>query len=176
MAGLPALRAAIAEKTLRCYGRAYDGDSEVTVTAGATQAILNCIMAVAGPGDEVAVLEPCYDSYVPNIEMAGAQAVRVALTPRTFAPDFERLAAAITPRTKAIIINTPHNPSGTVWSASDMQSLAALLEGTSIAVISDEVYEHMVFDGQAHQSVCRYPALANRSFVIGSFGKTFHVT
>ncbi|MEO9101052.1 MAG: methionine aminotransferase, partial [Burkholderiaceae bacterium] len=134
------------------------------------------ILAVVRPGDEVIVLEPCYDSYVPNIELAGGTVVRVPLTPHTFRPDFERIAAAISPRTCAMIVNSPHNPSGTVWSGADMQRLEALLDGTDVLLISDEVYEHMVFDGQQHQSAARYPALAARSFVVGSFGKTFHVT
>ena len=176
MAGVPALRAAVALKMEATYGHRYDPAEEITVTAGGTQAILTAILAVVRPGDEVIVLEPCYDSYVPNIELAGGTVVRVPLTPHTFRPDLERIAAALSPRTRALIINSPHNPSGTVWSAADMRELEALLDGTDVLLISDEVYEHMVFDGQQHQSAARFPALAARSFVIGSFGKTFHVT
>ena len=176
MAGVPALREAVAAKIASLYGHAYDPGNEVTITAGATQAILTIILAIVHPGDEVIVLDPCYDSYEPNIELAGGTAVHVPLAPGSFEPDFDRIAAAITPRTRAIVINTPHNPSATVWSAAQMQSLTELLRGTDIIVIADEVYEHMVFDGAPHQSVARLPELAQRSFVVSSFGKTYHVT
>jgi len=124
----------------------------------------------------VIVLEPCYDSYGPNIDLCGGVVVRVPLTPGSFRPDFARIATALSSRTRAIIINTPHNPSATVWTPGEMQQLAELLDGTDVLVLSDEVYEHMVFDGAPHQSVARYPALAARSFIISSFGKTYHVT
>ncbi|MDA8520674.1 pyridoxal phosphate-dependent aminotransferase [Acidovorax sp. NCPPB 4044] len=176
MPGVAALRHAVARKIEALHGRAYSPDGEITVTAGATQAILTAILAIVHAGDEVIVLDPCYDSYVPNVELAGGRAVRVPLVPGTFRPDFARIAAAITPRTRAIILNTPHNPSATVWNADDMQALEALLAPTDVLVISDEVYEHMVFDGAAHQSVARFPGLAARAFLISSFGKTFHVT
>ena len=176
MAGVPVLREAIAAKLEALYARCYSAASEITVTAGATQAILTTILAVVHPGDEVIVLEPCYDSYVPNIELAGGVAVRVPLMPGTFRPDFGLIGAAITPRTRAIIINTPHNPSGTTWSAAEMQQLQAVLAPTNVLLISDEVYEHMVFDGQLHQSAARFAGLAERAFVISSFGKTCHVT
>jgi methionine aminotransferase len=176
MSGVPALREAVAAKLHGLYGHAYDAGSEITITAGATQAIFTALLAIVHPGDEVIVLEPCYDSYAPNITLAGGHVRRVALDPHSFRPDFERIKAALSARTRAIIINTPHNPSGTVWSDADMRALAALLEGTQVLVISDEVYEHMVFDGQAHQSVARYPALAARSLLVSSFGKTYHVT
>ena len=176
MAGVPVLREAVAAKIEALYGHRYDPGSEITITAGATQAILTTILALVHPGDEVIVLDPCYDSYEPNIELAGGVAVHVPLTPRSFEPDFDRIRAAITPRTRAIIVNTPHNPSATVWSAAQMQRLAELLRGTDIVVIADEVYEHMVFDGAQHQSVARLPELAQRSFVVSSFGKTYHVT
>jgi methionine transaminase len=176
MAGLLTLREAVANKIATLYGHRYDPASEVTITAGATQGLLTAILAVVHPGDEVIVLDPCYDSYEPNIVLAGATAVHVPLMPRTFTPDFERIAAAITPRTRALIVNTPHNPSATVWSADDMQRLAELLRPTNVVVISDEVYEHMVFDGAPHQSVARHAGLAARSFVVSSFGKTYHVT
>jgi methionine aminotransferase len=176
MAGVPALRDAVAAKMESLYGRRYDPGTEITITAGATQAILTAILACVHPGDEVIVLEPCYDSYGPNIELAGGTIVRVPLTPGTFRPDFDAIAAAITPRTRAIIVNTPHNPSATVWTEADMQRLAALLAPTDVLLICDEVYEHMVFDGGAHQSAARIPALAERAFVVSSFGKTYHVT
>ena len=176
MAGIPALRAAVADKVEALYGRRYDAASEVTITAGATQAIITAILAVVRPGDEVIVLEPCYDSYVPNIELAGGTVVRIPLTPGTFRPDFDRIAAAITPRTRAMLVNTPHNPSATVWTADEMLRLQALLAPTEVLLISDEVYEHMVFDGQPHQSAARFPGLAARAFIVSSFGKTYHVT
>ncbi len=176
MPGVPALRQAMAAKMQALYGLPCDPDTDITVTAGATQAILTAILAVVHPGDEVIVLEPCYDSYVPNIELAGGKVVRVPLVPGSFRPDFDAIAAAITPRTRALIINSPHNPSGQVWSADDMRRLDEMLAPTDVLLISDEVYEHMVFDGQAHQSAARYPGLAARAFIISSFGKTYHVT
>lgn len=176
MAGVMALREAVAAKVGAMCGHAVDSGAGITITAGATQAILTAILAIVQPGDEVIVLDPCYDSYEPNIELAGGTAVHVPLTPGSFEPDFARIAAAITPRTRAIIVNTPHNPSATVWSAEHMQQLDNLLQDTNVFVIADEVYEHMVFDGAQHQSVLRWPGLAARSFVISSFGKTYHVT
>ena len=176
MTGVPVLRDAIAAKIRALHGRQYNASSEITITAGATQAILTAILAVVHAGDEVIVLEPCYDSYVPNIELAGGVPVRVPLTPGTFRPDFDKIAAAITPRTRAILINSPHNPSGTVWTAQDMLRLQEILAPTDVLLISDEVYEHMVFDGQQHQSAARFPGLAARAFIVSSFGKTYHVT
>jgi methionine aminotransferase len=176
MTGVPALREAVAGKIATLYGHVYDAAAEITITAGATQAILTTILAIVHPGDEVIVLDPCYDSYDPNIALAGGRAVHVPLTPGTFRPDFDRIAAALSPRTRAIIVNTPHNPSATVWSAEDMQHLATLLRATDVLVIADEVYEHMVYDGTQHQSVARFPELAARSFIVSSFGKTYHVT
>ncbi len=176
MTGVPALREAVAAKIGQLYRRAYDAASEVTITAGATQGIITAILAVVRPGDEVIVLEPCYDSYVPNIELAGGKPVFVPLTPGSFRPDFAKIAAAITPQTRAILVNTPHNPSATVWSAADMQALADLLRPTDVLVISDEVYEHMVFDEAPHNSIARHPELAARGFIVSSFGKTYHVT
>ena len=176
MPGVPALRQAMAAKMHALYGRSVDANTEVTVTAGATQAILTIVLAVVHPGDEVIVLEPCYDSYVPNIELAGGVVVRVPLIPGTFRPNFDAIAQAITPRTRAIIINSPHNPSGMVWSDADMRRLQDILAPTNVLLISDEVYEHMVFDGQQHQSAARFPALAARAFIVSSFGKTYHVT
>jgi methionine aminotransferase len=176
MTGVPVLREAIASKVEALYGHRYNAASEITVTAGATQAIITVILAIVHPGDEVIVLEPCYDSYVPNIELAGGIPVRVPLTPGTFRPDFDRIAAAITPKTRAILINSPHNPSGTVWSAQEMLRLQDILAPTDVLLISDEVYEHMVFDGRQHQSAASYPGLAARAFIVSSFGKTYHVT
>ena len=176
MPGVAPLREAIASKIDALYGRRYDAASEITVTAGATQAILTAILCCVGPGDEVIVLEPCYDSYVPNIELTGATVVRVPLTPGSFRPDFGRIAAALTPKTRAILINSPHNPSGTVWSAGDMQKLDELLAPTNVLLISDEVYEHMVYAPLRHESAARYPGLAARAFIVSSFGKTYHVT
>ena len=176
MPGIAALRQAVSDKMLTLYGRRYNADSEITVTAGATQGILTAILACTQPGDEVIVLDPCYDSYVPNIELAGATAVRVPLTPGSFAPDFAKIAAALTPRTRLLIINTPHNPSATVWSDAQMRQLQELLAPTNVLLLSDEVYEHMVFDGQQHQSAARFAGLAARAFIVSSFGKTYHVT
>lgn len=176
MPGVSALREAVALKIEALHGRKYDPTTEITITAGATQAIFTAILAIVHAGDEVIVLDPCYDSYAPNIELAGGTVVRVPLTPGTFRPDFDRIGAAITPRTRALIVNSPHNPSATIWSAADMQKLQDLLAPTNILLISDEVYEHMVFDGAEHQSATRFPGLASRAFVVSSFGKTFHVT
>ena len=176
MAGVPALREAVAHKVHALYGRAYDPDTEVTITAGATQAILTAVLCCVHPGDEVILLEPAYDSYGPGVELAGGTTVRVPLTAGSFRPDFDAIAAAITPRTRALIVNTPHNPSATVWSAAEMQQLARLLAPTGIVLIADEVYEHMVFDGVPHVSAAGVDGLAERAFVISSFGKTYHVT
>ena len=176
MPGVPALRQVFATKIEALHARPYCENSEITITAGATQAILTAILACVQPGDEVIVLEPCYDSYVPNIELAGGVVVRVPLTPGSFRPDFGKIAAALTPRTRLIIVNTPHNPSATVWTEADMRTLEELLAPTNVLLISDEVYEHMVFDGAMHQSAARFPGLAERAFIVSSFGKTFHVT
>lgn len=176
MAGVAALREATARKIETIHGRAYDPQTEITVTAGATQALLTAILATVHPGDEVVVLEPTYDSYVPSIELAGGKPVFVTLEAPDYAIDFDRLAAAITPRTRLILINTPHNPTGTVWHAQDMRRLEDIVRGTNVLILSDEVYEHMVYDGAPHESVARYPELARRSFIVSSFGKTFHVT
>ena len=176
MTGVPALREAVAAKIEALHGRHYDANAEITITAGATQAILTAILATVQPGDEVIVLEPCYDSYIPNIELAGGIPVRVPLTPGSFRPDFAKIAAAITPRTRLMIVNTPHNPSATVWSDAEMRQLEELLAPTNVLLISDEVYEHMVFDGAQHQSAARFAGLAARAFIVSSFGKTFHVT
>ncbi|WP_312769581.1 pyridoxal phosphate-dependent aminotransferase [Pseudoxanthomonas mexicana] len=176
MTGVAPLRQAIAEKVLRCYGREVNPDTEITVTSGATEALFNAIHAVVRPGEEVIVLDPAYDSYEPAIDLAGARAVHVPLDPQTFAVDWDRVRAAITPRTRLLIVNSPHNPSGAMFDEADIRALASLLEGTGIYLISDEVYEHIVFDGRRHESILRYPDLAARAFVVSSFGKTYHCT
>jgi methionine aminotransferase len=176
MAGVQLLREAVAAKIEALYGRRYDPEREITITAGATQAILTAVLAIVHPGDEVIVLEPCYDSYVPAIELAGGHVVRVALTAGSLRPDFDAIGAALTPRTRAIIVNSPHNPSATVWRAAEVRRLADLLAPTDVIVISDEVYEHMVYDGAPHASASTLGSLAARSYVVSSFGKTFHVT
>ena len=175
MTGIAPLRQAISAKVATLYGHHYDPDTEVTVTAGATQAILTAILAIVRPGDEVIVIEPAYDSYLPNIELAGGVAVCIPMTD-AFRVDWDAVAAAVTPRSRAILINSPHNPSGMTLSDADMRRLESIAIDAGLFVISDEVYEHMVFDGEPHCSACRYPALAARSFVISSFGKTYHVT
>ena len=176
MTGIPALRQAIAAKTARCYGWQPDADSEITVTSGASEAIFDAIHAVVRAGEEVIVLDPCYDCYEPAIDLAGAKAVHVALDPQTFAPDWDAVRAAITPNTRMLMINSPHNPSGAMLSEADMRELIAILDGTDILLLSDEVYEHIVFDGARHESALRYPQLRERAFVISSFGKTYHCT
>jgi methionine aminotransferase len=176
MPGIPQFRQAIATKIETLHGRSYNPADEITITAGATQGIITAILAIVHPGDEVVVLEPCYDSYVPNIELAGGVAVRVPLKPGSFRPDFAAIGAALTPKTRAIVINSPHNPSATVWTREDMLALQELLKPTNVLLISDEVYEHMVFDNGRHESAARFNDLAERAFIISSFGKTYHVT
>ncbi len=176
MTGVAPLREAVSAKIEALYGRRYDPVSEITVTAGATQAILTIILATVHAGDEVIVLEPCYASYVPNIELAGGIPVRVPLVPGSFRPDFDKLAAAITPKTRALIINSPHNPSGMVWSREDMLRLQDILAPTNVLLISDEVYEHMVYAPLQHWSAAQFEGLAARAFIVSSFGKTYHVT
>jgi methionine transaminase len=176
MTGIPTLRQAIATKTERVYGVRPDADAEITVTSGATEAIFNAVHAVVRAGEEVIVLDPCYDCYEPAIDLAGAKAVHVPLDPRTFAPDWQRVRDAITPKTRMLMINSPHNPSGAMLGADDMAAIAELLRDTGIVLLSDEVYEHIVFDGARHESVLRYPELRERAFVVSSFGKTYHCT
>jgi len=176
MAGVPALRAAISAKIEALYGCQYNAEHEITVTAGATQALATTIFSVVHPGDEVIVIEPVFDCYVPTIELAGGIPVLIPLEAPAYTLPFERIAAAITPKTRLIMINTPHNPTGTIWTEADMHKLEDIVRGTDILICSDEVYEHMVYDGVRHESVARHPELARRSFVISSFGKTYHVT
>ncbi len=176
MPGAMPLREAVSQKIETLYGHHYDAQTEITITAGATQALITIMLAVVHPGDEVIVLEPCYDCYVPNVEMAGGVVVRVPLTPGTFKPDFDKIQAAITSKTRAILINSPHNPSGMVWRHEDMLKLQEILAPTNIVLISDEVYEHMVYAPLQHHSASSYPGLAQRAFVVSSFGKSYHVT
>ncbi|MFN5335063.1 MAG: methionine aminotransferase [Bacteroidota bacterium] len=176
MAGLMSLREGIAAKAEALYGTIIHSDTEITITPGATYAIYTALTTILHPGDEVIVFEPAYDSYIPNIEVNGAKAVTIPLRETDFSIDWQKVKAAITANTKAILINSPHNPSGTVLSESDMKELMDLVEGTNIYIISDEVYEHLVYDGKKHQSVLRYPALWERSFVCFSFGKTYSCT
>lgn len=176
MTGVPPLRQAIANKTERCYGYRPDPDAEITVTSGASEAIFDAVHAVVRPGDEVIVLDPCYDCYEPAIELAGGIAVHVPLDARTFAPDWQAVRDAITPRTRMLMTNTPHNPSGAMFDEADIRALIELLQGTEIYLLSDEVYEHIVFDGRRHESALRYPELRERAFVVSSFGKTYHCT
>ena len=176
MTGVPLLRQRVAAKVKALHGVPYDANTEVTITSGATQGILSAILAVVRAGDEVIVLEPCYDSYIPNIDLAGGVAVPVPLLVGSFAPDFDAISAAITSKTRAIIVNSPHNPSGRVWSAAQWNTLADLIGERDIWLLSDEVYEHMVFDGLNHQSAAQNQRLRERAFIISSFGKTFHVT
>ena len=174
--GIPKLREQIALKTERLYGHRVSPDTEITVTSGATEALFSAIAAVVRAGDEVIVFDPCYDSYEPAIELQGAVAVHIPLTLPTFGIDWQHVRDAITPKTRMILINSPHNPSGAVLSRADLDELAAIVRDSSIVVLSDEVYEHIVFDGAEHQSVLRHEELATRSIVVSSFGKTYHCT
>jgi methionine aminotransferase len=178
MTGAAPLREAIAAKIAAVYGHAYDATLEITVTSGATQALTTAILCCVHPGDEVIVIEPAYDSYVPAILLAGGLPVRVSmrLGEDGYSVPWDQLSAAVTARTRLVVINTPHNPTGTVLSASDMAALADIVRGSDILILADEVYEHMVYDGVRHESLCRHPELAARSFVVSSFGKTYHVT
>jgi methionine transaminase len=176
MPGVLALRQAIAAKYARTHGAAYDPETEVTITSGGTEAIFDAVASVVHPGDEVIVLEPCYDSYVPAIELNGGVPVIVPLRPPDYRVDWEAVAAAITPRTRLLMINSPHNPAGSILTAADISALLDLVRRSDFYIVSDEVYEHIIFDGATHESMSRHPELASRSFVVGSFGKTFHVT
>ncbi len=176
MAGLPELRQAIAGKVRDLYGADFDPESEVTVTAGATQALFTAIAAFVRPGDEVIAFAPVYDSYAPAVETVGGKVVYASLRFPDYAPDWAEVARLVTPRTRMIVINSPHNPTGSLLSAVDLEKLAEIARGTDIVVLSDEVYEHIVFDGETHAGVCAHPELAARSLVVSSFGKTYHVT
>ncbi len=181
MAGVAELRNVIGEKVESLYGRHYNIDSEITVTSGATEAIMAIVLASVGTGDEVIVLEPCYDCYLPAIKLAGAKAVCIPmLVPtqerRTFQVDWDKVKSKVTTKTRMLIINFPHNPTGAVMSKDDLDQLELLVQNTNIMILSDEVYEHIIFDGVSHLSVATRPALAERSFVVSSFGKTTHTT
>jgi methionine aminotransferase len=176
MPGVLALREGIAAKVEHCYGARYDAATEVLVTSGATAGLYATLTAFVRPGDEVVLFEPCYDSYVPVIRLSGGTPVFVSLRYPDYAIDWDEVRRAITPLTRAILVNTPHNPTGMMWSKDDMRHLAALVDGTDILLIGDEVYEHIVFDGRRHESLLRYPDLRSRAVVISSFGKTFHTT
>ncbi|PZR39470.1 MAG: aminotransferase [Ectopseudomonas oleovorans] len=176
MTGLPSLRQQVAAKIVRSYGVQRDADSEITITPGATEAIFCAVQALIRPGDEAIVLDPCYDSYEPSVELAGGRCVHVPLALPDFAVDWQRLADAITPRTRLIFLNSPHNPSGALLTCADLDKLAELIRGRDIHVISDEVYEHLIYDGQRHASVLAHDELYQRAFVVSSFGKTYHVT
>ena len=176
MAGLMSLREIIAEKTESIYSAKYDPETEITITAGGTQAIFTAISAIIHEGDEVIIFEPAYDCYQPAIELNGGKTIYLQLKAPNFLIDWDEVKKVINYHTKMIIINTPHNPSGSIMTAGDMVKLEKLTKGTEIVIISDEVYEHIIFDGYEHQSVARFPKLAERSFIISSFGKTFHAT
>ena len=178
MTGVPLLRDTIAAKIQALYGHAYDANTEITVTAGATQALTTAILCAVHPGDEVIIIEPAYDSYLPTVQLAGGVPVTVSMRvdENGYSVPWDEIAAAVSPRTRMIVINTPHNPTGTILRKSDLDALAGIVEGTDILILSDEVYEHMVYDGQQHESVSRHPVLAERAFVVSSFGKTYHVT
>ena len=184
MIGVAELRQGVSQKISTLYGHDYDPDAEITITAGGTQGILTAILSCVSPGDEVVIIEPAYDSYRPSIELAGGKTVAVPLTANcdeqgsvnSYSIPWDELAKAINPKTRLIIINTPHNPTGMVWQKSDLDHLASFVRSTNALILSDEVYEHMVFDGFSHISIASHPELAARSFVISSFGKTYHVT
>lgn len=176
MPGLPILRERIAAKTEAFYSATYNPDTEVTITAGATEALFTAILSVVRPKDEVIILEPAYDCYAPAVELAGGVCKHVPLSAPDYAVPWDVVRKFVTKNTKMLIINTPHNPTGSILNAADMQKLEKLLAGTDIIVLSDEVYEHILFDGYEHQSVARFPGLAGRSFVVSSFGKSFHTT
>ncbi|WP_026628379.1 methionine aminotransferase [Dyadobacter alkalitolerans] len=176
MAGVMPLREAISQKVLAATGKEYHPETEITITSGATEALYVALSTVVHPGDEVIVFEPTYDSYVPAIELNGGIPIFVTLHPQYDGIDWQDVKSKISPNTKAIIINTPHNPTGNVWKLADLQQLADIAEKHDLMVISDEVYEHIIFDGRAHISTASIPALAERTFLCGSFGKTFHTT
>jgi methionine aminotransferase len=176
MAGNPALRAAIAAKVLEYYGCTVDSEREITVTSGGTEALFATVQALVHSGDEVVVLDPAYDSYEPAVTLAGGRTIHVPLSRPGFAVDWQAVRDALTSRTRLLIVNSPHNPSGAAFSAKDLQDMAGVLHDTNVLVLADEVYEHMLFDGRRHHSLLTHPELAARSFVVSSFGKTFHAT
>lgn len=176
MQGVVALREKIAAKVKQLYGAAYDPITEITVTSGATEALFDAITAIVRPGDEVIVFEPAFDSYVPAIRLAGGRPIFIKLKFPDYRINWNQVAACLTAKTRCIIINSPHNPTGAILSAKDIAALSEIISGSAAFIISDEVYEHIIFDDNAHESLCRYPDLAERSFIISSFGKTYHTT
>ncbi len=176
MQGVPELREQISQKVANLYGATIDPDSDITVTSGATEALFAAITAVVHPGDEVIVIEPAFDSYVPAIELNQGVPVFVPMTFPNYTVDWERLKSALSKRTRMIILNSPHNPTGTAWGAQDIAALREIVASHDLYLLSDEVYEHIIFDGQQHESMLRYPDLFHKSFVISSFGKTYHTT
>ncbi|MGP0054987.1 MAG: methionine aminotransferase [Steroidobacteraceae bacterium] len=176
MAGIAALREALSRKIARLYGTRYSAEDEITIVASASEGLYASISALVHPGDEVVYFEPAFDSYAPIVRLQGATPVPIKLSPRNFRVEWDGVAASLSPRTRMIIINTPHNPAATVFGAADIARLAALTHGTGIVILSDEVYEHVVFDGALHHSMARYPELAERSVIVYSFGKSYHVT
>lgn len=177
MAGVPALRQSLATKTATFYNIPVDADSEVTIVSGATEALFAAIHCCVSPGDEVIMFDPSYDAYDPIVRLAGGVPIHIPLKASSnFAIDWSSVAAKITPRTRAIMVNSPHNPTGAVWSMADLDAFAEIVKGTNILIVSDEVYEHIVFDGAQHASILLHPELRKRSFVCGSFGKTYHIT
>lgn len=181
MTGVQSLREVISQKVMNMYGQQYNVDTDITITSGATEAIMSIMLATVGAGDEVIVLEPSYDSYLPAIKLSGANAVSVPMDPPTetrksFQVDWDRVKANITPKTRMIIVNFPHNPTGAVITSQDLDELERIVQNTDIMILSDEVYEHIIFDGVPHLSLSTRPALVERTFVVSSFGKTTHTT
>jgi methionine transaminase len=176
MPGILPLRDALSRKIEQLYGRRYDPDTEIVVTSGATEGIFSALTALVRTGDEVVVFQPAYDSYVPAIQLSGGTPRFVTLRPPDYRIDWDEVRRALSPRTRVILINSPHNPTGTILGEADMRELAAVLQGTAALVVADEVYEHIVFDGARHESLARYPEIAERAVVISSFGKTYHAT
>ncbi|NOT42972.1 MAG: methionine aminotransferase [Acidobacteria bacterium] len=176
MAGVPALREALARKIAHLYGHRYDPATEITVTSGATEALFSAITALVHPGDEVIIFVPAYDSYAPAVQLSGGVPVFVPLHPPDWRIDWDRVRAALTPRTRLVLLNTPHNPTGMTIDRDDVRQLADVLDRSGALALSDEVYEHIVFDGRRHESLSRHPELARRSVVVSSFGKTYHAT
>lgn len=176
MPGVLALREAIATKVQRCYGATFDPETEIQIVSGATAGLYATLSAFVQPGDEVLLFEPCYDSYVPVIRLSGGTPVFASLRYPDYRVDWDEVGRVLSPRTRAILVNTPHNPTGVMWTAEDMHRLSALVDGSDILLIGDDVYEHIIFDGRRHESLLRYPSLRERACVISSFGKTFHTT
>ena len=176
MQGVPDLRNQIAQKVKRLYGATMDPESEITITSGATEALFAAITAVVRPGDEVIIIEPAFDSYAPAIELNRGTPVYVPMTFPDYAVDWERVKSAVSGRTRMIIVNSPHNPTGTAWGTQDIAALGEIISMQDLFILSDEAYEHIIFDGRRHESILRYPDLAQKSFVISSFGKTYHTT